>query len=83
LQDVINGLDEKVEAVIDRHEKDFIVAYQRHMNRVQKDLEQLKKKLTEQEYLMRRTDKIAALEKEVGWYRDESLAQQKQMQLLK
>ena len=32
---------------------------------------------------MRRSDKIAALEKEVTWYRDESLGQQKKMQIMK
>lgn len=94
LTDVIGVLDEKVEGVIERHELDFFAAYkvihiyfscdiQRHMHRVQKDLESLKKRLTEQEYLMRRSDKIAALEKEVAWYRDESLQQQKKMQMMK
>jgi hypothetical protein len=47
------------------------------MQRVQKDLEQLKKRLNEQDYLMRRSDRIAALESEVQWYREESLVQSK------
>ena len=44
---------------------------------MQRDREILKKKLTEQEYLMRRSERIAALEKELAWYREESLAQSK------
>jgi len=47
--------------------------FKKHMGRVQKDLESLKKRLNEQDYLMRRSEKIAALEKEVAWYREESL----------
>ncbi len=50
---------------------------QRHMQRVQKDLEALKKRLTEQEYVMRRSERIAILEKEVAWYKEESLIQSK------
>lgn len=52
------------------------------MQRVQKDLEQLKKKLTEQDYVMRRSDKIAALEKEVEWYKQECVMQRSQIEQL-
>lgn len=50
------------------------------MERVQKDLKQLKKKLTEQDYVMRRSDKIAALEKEVEWYKQECVMQRSQIE---
>jgi hypothetical protein len=53
------------------------------MQRVQKDLESLKKKLSEQEYLMRRSEKIAALEKELEWYKEECIVQQKKIALMK
>ncbi len=53
------------------------------MQRVQKDLEALKKKLTEQDYVMRRSERIAALEKELEWYRDESLTQAKMITSMK
>ena len=53
------------------------------MQRVQKDLEQLKKKLTEQDYVMRRSDKIAALEKEVEWYKQECVMQREQIEQLR
>ena len=53
------------------------------MQRVQKDLEQLKKRLNEQEYLMRRSDRIASLETEVAWYREESLIQAKLIAAMK
>jgi hypothetical protein len=53
------------------------------MMRVQKDLEQLKKRLNEQDYLMRRSERIAALETEVQWYREESLVQSKTIAYLK
>lgn len=52
------------------------------MERVQKDLKQLKKKLTEQDYVMRRSDKIAALEKEVEWYKQECVMQRSQIETL-
>jgi hypothetical protein len=46
-------------------------------------LEQLKKRLNEQEYLMRRSDRIAALETEVKWYREESVQQAKVLDRMK
>jgi hypothetical protein len=44
------------------------------MQRVQKDMEVLKKRLSEQDYLMQRSEKIAALESELSWYKEETLA---------
>ena len=46
---------------------------------IPRQLEKLKKKVTEQDYIMRRSDKISALEKEVEWYKEESLYQKKQV----
>ena len=46
-------------------------------------MEQLKKRLNEQEYLMRRSDRIAALETEVKWYREESVQQAKVLDRMK
>ena len=95
LNDMIDGFDQQVEQVLEKQELDFIAAYrvrieydnistiQKHMIRVQKDLEQLKKRLNEQDYLMRRSDRIAALETEVSWYREESLVQSKTIAYLK
>ena len=90
---MIDGFDHQVEQVLEKQELDFIAAYrvsvpyniiiQKHMMRVQKDLEQLKKRLNEQDYLMRRSDRIAALETEVSWYREESLVQSKAIAYLK
>ena len=65
---MIVNLNERVEATMEKQGLDFLAAYRHHMHHVQKDLEAFKKKMTEQEYLMKRSDRIAALEKELEWY---------------
>jgi hypothetical protein len=45
----IEGLDEKLDKVLEKNEKDFLTAYRFHMLKVQNELMQLKKKANETE----------------------------------
>ena len=45
----IEGLDSKLDAVLEKNEKDFLTAYRFHMLKVQNELMQLKKKANETE----------------------------------
>lgn len=74
LTEAIAGLDVQIGTVMEKNELDFLSAYRKHMQRVQKDMEVLKKRLSEQAYLMQRSEKIAALEIELAWYKEEGLA---------
>lgn len=43
------------------------------MLKIQKELEYLKRKVTEQEFMLRRDERISALEKQLEWFRSEAL----------
>ena len=45
----VEGLDEKLDTVLEKNEKDFLTAYRFHMLKVQNELMQLKKKANETE----------------------------------
>ena len=45
----IEGLDAKLDKVLEKNEKDFLTAYRFHMLKVQNELMQLKKKANETE----------------------------------
>ena len=60
----IEGLDSKLDAVLEKNEKDFLTAYRFHMLKVQNELMQLKKKANETELKSLQDSKLAELEKE-------------------
>lgn len=70
---IIESLDEKVDSVIERHEADFLTAYRNHMNKIKKELQEMKRKTDDQEKTFHENDRISGLEKQLNWYRDESL----------
>merc|ERR1719326_1901657 len=73
LQRLADTLDEKVEDMLNVHEKDFFLAYKSHMYTVQKEFKQLKQKADEEETKTRRDAKVQSLEKELDWFMNEAL----------
>lgn len=47
LHSMLSNYDERLKAVLDRHEQDFLSAYKTHMMKVEKELVTLKKKADE------------------------------------
>ena len=66
-------MDAKMTTALQRHEQDFLVSYRGHMHRVQKELGQYKRQLTEREFLMRRDKLVVQLEAGVEWFKKEAL----------
>ena len=49
IDDEVMNLDSKLDSVLEKNEKDFLMAYRFHMLKVQNELMQLKKKASETE----------------------------------
>ena len=58
-------LDAKLDSVLEKNEKDFLMAYRFHMLKVQNELMELKKKASETELKAIQDSKLAELEKEL------------------
>ena len=61
---VIESLDQRLDTVLEKNEKDFLTAYRFHMLKVQNELMQLKKKANETELKTLQDSKLAELDKE-------------------
>lgn len=66
----IEELDQKLDIVLEKNEKDFLTAYRFHMLKVQNELMQLKKKANETELKSLQDSKLAELEKEIHKYQN-------------
>ena len=70
---LIMFLDEKMDNMLEKREKEFLSAYQSHMIEVQKELLTLKQKANEKELKLQQDDKILSLEQELAWIREETM----------
>jgi hypothetical protein len=62
-------LDNRLDMVLENHEKDFLSAYRLHMVRVQEELTELKTRGTEAQLQLKQEKRISALEFELNQYR--------------
>eukprot|EP00930_Biecheleria_cincta_P048782 TRINITY_DN34044_c0_g1_i1.p1 TRINITY_DN34044_c0_g1~~TRINITY_DN34044_c0_g1_i1.p1 ORF type:complete len:442 (+),score=95.42 TRINITY_DN34044_c0_g1_i1:45-1328(+) len=75
-QDLINlgnSLDQRMEALLKEHEKDFFLAYKTHMYTVQKEIKTLRMKADLEEAKTREDTKIKALEGELDRFMTQAL----------
>lgn len=66
-------LDQRMEALLMEHEKDFFLAYKTHMYGVQRDIKTLRMKADHEDAKTREDTKIRALEGELDWFMTEAL----------
>mmetsp|Transcript_114000 Transcript_114000/g.333167 ORF Transcript_114000/g.333167 Transcript_114000/m.333167 type:complete len:454 (+) Transcript_114000:104-1465(+) len=75
-QDLTNlalTLDQRMNALLQEHEKDFFLAYKTHMYTVQKEIKTLRMKADHEEAKTREDTKIKALEGELDWFVQEAV----------
>jgi len=68
-----NSLDQRMEALLKEHEKDFFLAYKTHMYTVQKEIKMLRMKADLEEAKTREDTKIKALEGELDRFMTQAL----------
>lgn len=69
----ITNLDEKLDSVLERHEKEFLTAYRFHMLKVQGELTALKQKANERQLKLKQDSRMMTLEKEMIRYRTDCM----------
>jgi len=74
LEAILQSIDQVNNAIIQKHEADFISSYKDHMLKVQIELLQFKKRSSEFFNNMRKDEKLKMLEQSVKWLRDELVA---------
>lgn len=60
-----------------------MTAYKGHMQKVQKELEILKKKTDEAGFIIKKDERVRKLESQISWFREEALHLANQIQDLK
>ena len=69
----IVDLDAKLDSVLEKNEKDFLMAYRFHMLKVQNELMNLRKKASEQELKAVQDNKLADLDKKAQIIQDQCM----------
>ena len=83
LNDVISGFDQQIDRQIAGNDSDFMAAYRGHMLRIQSELDRLKKKTNECEFIIKKDERVKKLEAQIAWFREEALYLANQIQLQK
>lgn len=73
LQLKVNVIDVQIGQILQVHENEFLNAYRIHMVDIQKEIQQLKFNISQEELKRRRDAEIIIREKERDWFRDEAL----------
>mmetsp|Transcript_5250 Transcript_5250/g.8128 ORF Transcript_5250/g.8128 Transcript_5250/m.8128 type:complete len:101 (+) Transcript_5250:110-412(+) len=58
------------------NDEDFMAAYRGHMQMVERELESLKAKTNESEFIMKKDERVKKLEAQMAWFREEALVLQ-------
>ena len=70
---VVGSLQEKMKGVLRKQEGEFLTAYRAHMYNIQKELQDLRAKVDEEELQMKKDAVLKQLQGEREWYRNEAL----------
>ena len=73
LNGCIDNLEVKINEVKEKHQADFLIAYKNHMSKIKRELQELKQKSEDQERMMQQNDRLINMEKQLNWFREESI----------
>ncbi|KAL4482589.1 hypothetical protein ABPG72_005832 [Tetrahymena utriculariae] len=74
ISSIIDDLEGKLDTVVERHEAEFLFAYRNHMSKIKQEMVDMKKQAEEQEKRLNDNDRVAGLERQIVWLRDECLS---------
>ena len=66
-------MQEDLDAVIRKHEMNFVDSYRNHMRKISRDMDKFKKQLNEKEFMHKRNGRLIKLEQNVEWFKKEAL----------
>lgn len=66
-------LNENIDSRIAANDADFMEAYRGHMLKIQKELDRLRKKTNECEFIIKKDERVRKLEAQIVWFREEAL----------
>ena len=73
VNEVLQQLDTLHEAIIMKHEADFVVSYKDHMAEVQAELAKFKRKTSDHYLQMKKSEKIRMFEVSLNFLREEAI----------
>lgn len=73
LNNIIDDLNTKISDVIQYHEKDFFAAFKNRMYQIKQEMKVLKEKASKERLEMKREERMATLQNERDWFRNEAL----------
>ena len=73
ISSVIEQLNDKINNVIQYHEKDFFAAFKNRMYQIKEEMKILKEKASKERLEMKREERMATLQNERDWFRREAL----------
>lgn len=73
VKEQVNQLNSRIDDQIAKNDSEFLAAYRSHMQQVQKELEAMKKKMNECEFIIKKDERVRKLQAQISWFRDEAL----------
>ncbi len=73
MQGILDSLDVKLDATIQKEERDFLSAYRSHLQLIQSELLGYRSKLTEQQYQLKRDATLFSMEKSLAFFKEEAI----------
>jgi len=73
IQQTINALEERINAIIEKEEKEFLSAYKIHLMKLQQELNLYKAKLDDKEYQLKHDILLNSLESSLDFFKKESI----------